>query len=60
MATRLNIPVYIEEDDKKMIEEASKIVSLNNSSFCRTSAIKEARKILAEVKKEKNDTNTTT
>lgn len=41
-----NISVYIDGDSKKLIEEASKIIGLNQSSFCRVYAIKEAREIL--------------
>ena len=54
MVSRTNIPVYIDGEDKKKIEEASKIVALNQSSFCRTSAIKEANRILKEKEGETN------
>jgi len=43
---RTTIPVYINEEDKKLIEVASRLLSLNQSSFCRTFAIKEARKLI--------------
>ena len=56
MTTRQNIPIYIGGEDKQIIEKASKIVSLNMSSFCRNSAIMRARKILSE---KENDANTT-
>lgn len=42
------ISVYLNLEDDKIIEEASKIASLNKSSFCRFSAIQKARKILEE------------
>jgi len=43
---RKKIQLYIDGEDKKLIQEASKLVALSNSSFCKTSAIKEARKLL--------------
>lgn len=38
------------EEDKLLIDQASKIVSLSNSSFIRSIAVSEARKILQENK----------
>lgn len=51
-----NISVYIDKESKQLIEEAMKIKGLNQSSFCRVSAIKEAREIL----KQNGITTTTT
>ena len=42
------VVVYFNVEDDEMIEEAVKIASLNKSSFCRSSAIERARKILRE------------
>ena len=51
--TKMNqtsISVYIDEESKQLIEKAMKIKGLNQSSFCRVSAIKEAREILQQNK----------
>ena len=55
-----NISVYIDEESKQLIEEAMKIKGLNQSSFCRVSAIKEAREILQQNKSGDKNGNTTT
>lgn len=57
---RENISVYMDNESKKIIEEAMKIVGLNKSSFCRVSAIKEAREILQKNKGEKSGVRNTT
>jgi len=54
--TRTNIPVYVDKNQKQQIEEASKEVGLNQSSFCRTASIEKSNEILAQKKKRKNDT----
>jgi len=43
-----NISVYLKPEEKEMIKEAGKIASLNQSSFIRAAAMKEARKICRE------------
>jgi uncharacterized protein (DUF1778 family) len=53
---RTSIIIYINEGDKKLIEIASKKFSLTLSSFCRSSAIKEAKKII-EVKRDADQGN---
>ena len=51
----------MDEQSKRLIEKAMKIKGLNQSSFCRVSAIKEAREILQQNKLgEKNGLTTTT
>ena len=41
-----NNSVYLEENDKKMIEKACSLVGLKFASFMRNCAIKEAREII--------------
>lgn len=45
---QITIPVYTDEESKRVIEMGAKAVSLNVSAFCRTAAFKEARRILKE------------
>lgn len=42
------ISIYTDEESKKVIEAGAKAISLNVSAFCRTSAFREATKILKE------------
>lgn len=43
-----SISIYLEKAELQEIEKASKIVSLNLSSFCRTIALQKAREINKE------------
>ena len=48
MAKHNSISLYLTNGEEEKIEEAAKLVSQNKSTFCRTLAVKEAKKILKE------------
>ena len=45
------IQLYLKSEEKEIISKASDRISLTESSFCRSSAIKEAHRILEQDKK---------
>jgi len=56
MKKQKQISVYIDNEERVLIKEASVLVGLNPTTFCRTSAIKEARLILKNnTKKEREN-----
>jgi uncharacterized protein (DUF1778 family) len=42
------MPVYFQDEEKELIQTASRLVGLQNSSFIKQYALREARKIIKE------------
>jgi uncharacterized protein (DUF1778 family) len=57
MTKRKTISIYTSPEDKKIIEDASKIIGLDQSAFCRTYSIQRAREILKENKEEESQSD---
>jgi len=46
MTKQNSISVYVQEEEEKIIQRASELVSLPKSAFCRTSTIQKAKEII--------------
>ena len=52
MTKHKSISMYTDEESKKIIEDASKLIGLDKSAFCRMSSLEKARKVIKENKEE--------